>query len=129
MDSNNNSVEGRGASRCRGTVHRVRRGDTLYSIARMYNVRVADIIRANPFVNIYNLQAGDELCIPTGNTGNNPPAGFVPYVVRPRDTLSSILRSTNSTYEELARFNQVLADLTVPAGTVLLVPAKIQPRS
>lgn len=39
-------------------------GDTLYLLGKKYQVSVAAIMYANPFVDIYNLQVGDELCIP-----------------------------------------------------------------
>lgn len=50
--------------RCRGIVHQVQRGDTLYAMSRHYGVPVGEIISANPFINIYNLRIGQEICIP-----------------------------------------------------------------
>lgn len=49
---------------CRGVIHVVQKGDTLYQLGKFYNVSVGQLIFANPFVDIYNLQVGDELCIP-----------------------------------------------------------------
>ncbi len=49
---------------CRGIIHVVREGDTLYLLSRKYHVPLLQIMYANPFVDIYNLQIGDELCIP-----------------------------------------------------------------
>ena len=49
---------------CRGIIHVVRDGDTLYRLSRTYHVPLIEIMYANPFVDIYNLQVGDELCIP-----------------------------------------------------------------
>ncbi|WP_455714303.1 LysM peptidoglycan-binding domain-containing protein [Anaerosporobacter sp.] len=70
---------------CRGIVHVIRRGDSLYSISRRYNVPLALIMRANPYVDVYNLQIGDEICVPTNNMGGignigtgNRPSGTVP---------------------------------------------------
>lgn len=50
--------------RCNGNWHVIRAGETLYSISRMYNVPVAEIMRANPYVNVYNLRINDRICIP-----------------------------------------------------------------
>ena len=50
--------------RCYGFTHVIRKGDTLYKLSKQYNVKVSALILANPFVNIYNLQVGDEICIP-----------------------------------------------------------------
>ncbi len=51
---------------CPGLIHVVKQGDTLYKISRYYHVTVSDILLANPYVNVYNLKIGDELCIPVG---------------------------------------------------------------
>lgn len=44
--------------------HVIRKGDTLYRLSREYGVKVSALMMANPFVDIYNLRIGDELCIP-----------------------------------------------------------------
>ena len=49
---------------CPGLIHVVKEGDTLYKISQYHHVSVTDILLANPYVNVYNLQIGDELCIP-----------------------------------------------------------------
>lgn len=51
---------------CPGLIHVVKEGDTLYKISQYHHVSVTDILLANPYVNVYNLQIGDELCIPVG---------------------------------------------------------------
>lgn len=106
---------------CRGQVYKVEKGDTLYSISRKYNLRVRDLMQANPFVNVYNLQVGEELCIPVA-AGGRPSPGTRPYVVRREDTVLSILQQNNITFSELARLNRSVAVLKIPAGTVLLIP-------
>lgn len=50
---------------CRGMVHIIENGDTLYNLGKKYHVSVSQLMFANPYVNVYNLQIGDELCIPT----------------------------------------------------------------
>ena len=52
---------------CNGIVHTVRKGDTLYSLSRQYNVPLVMILRANPYVDVYNLGIGMRLCIPAKN--------------------------------------------------------------
>lgn len=51
-------------------IHVVVRGDSLFSLARRYDVRVADIIGANSHRSPLRLYVGDELLIP------NPGSGF-----------------------------------------------------
>ena len=65
---------------CTGIIHVVKEGDTLYKIGKMHGVSVSALMYANPYVNIYNLQVGDELCVPVYNMpwngGTEPqPAG------------------------------------------------------
>ena len=45
-------------------VHIIEKGDTLYELARKYDVKLFDIMRLNPYLNVYNLQIGDEVLIP-----------------------------------------------------------------
>ncbi|MCH5252625.1 MAG: LysM peptidoglycan-binding domain-containing protein [Lachnospiraceae bacterium] len=49
---------------CNGMVHVIKQGDNLYQLSRMYRVPLALILRANPYVDVYNLQPGQEICIP-----------------------------------------------------------------
>ena len=60
---------------CEGRVHVIEEGDTLYQLSRRYNVPLALILRANPISDVYNLQIGDEICIPTmvGRPPQMPP--------------------------------------------------------
>ena len=63
---NDQDVEASAANydRCIGFEHVIKKGDTLYKISKQYNVKVSALILANPYVNIYNLQVGDTICIP-----------------------------------------------------------------
>lgn len=54
---------------CDGMTHTVKQGETLYSLSRQYNVPLAIILRANPYIDVYNLQTGDTICIPVRNQG------------------------------------------------------------
>lgn len=59
--------------KCNGIVHTIRRGDTLYLLSRHYNVTINEIMRANANVNVYNLQVGDQICIPVRRPTPTPP--------------------------------------------------------
>ena len=48
------------------TFYIVRRGDTLGKIAKAFQVRLADIMAINGITNADDIQAGQELQIPTG---------------------------------------------------------------
>lgn len=49
---------------CNGMVHVIKQGETLYQLSRRYRVPLPLILRANPYVDVYNLQVGQEICIP-----------------------------------------------------------------
>jgi hypothetical protein len=49
---------------CRGFYYVIKKGDTLYKLSKTFGVSVSDIMMANPYINIYNLQVNDEICIP-----------------------------------------------------------------
>ena len=50
--------------KCMGFLHTVEKGDTLYTLSRRYRVPLWALLYANPYINVYNLQVGDEVCIP-----------------------------------------------------------------
>lgn len=49
---------------CNGMIHVIKQGDNLYQLSRKYRVPLALILRANPYVDVYNLKIGQEICIP-----------------------------------------------------------------
>lgn len=53
---------------CNGITHTIKQGDTLYSISRKHKVPLAMILRANPYVDVYNLKVGDTICVPVDNS-------------------------------------------------------------
>lgn len=71
--------------RCNGNFYTIKAGDTLYSISRMYNVPVAEITRANPYINVYNLRINDRICIPDRRMPQQPPMRPMPYPEMPDD--------------------------------------------
>lgn len=49
---------------CDGTLYTVVAGDTLYMIAKRFEVSLNDIIRANPSIDPYDMRIGTNICIP-----------------------------------------------------------------
>ena len=104
---------------CKGVIHRVIKGDTLYRLSKMYGVRLIDIMKENPYVNVYNLQVGDEICIPT-EIYHEEERRY--YTSREGDTIGSIIRNLRTDVEELMEYNSELYDLKVPVGTLIRIP-------
>ncbi|MDD6070188.1 MAG: LysM domain-containing protein [Clostridiales bacterium] len=121
MQMGNNTPE-RGPVRCRGYVHVIEEGDTLYKLARKYDVKLFDIMRLNPYVNVYNLQIGDEICIPT-----MPARPEKTYVVNEGDTISDVSKAFGVSFDVLAKNNPALLDVELPEGLILRMPL-VMPR-
>lgn len=49
---------------CKGTPYTVKKGDTLYLIAKAYRIPLNALMDANPDIDPYNMYVGMEICIP-----------------------------------------------------------------
>ena len=54
---------------CDGVTHAIKQGETLYSLSRQYKVPLAILLRANPYIDVYNLKTGDTICVPVKRQG------------------------------------------------------------
>lgn len=99
---------------CKGKVHIIKQGDTLYRLAKMYDVKLFDIMRLNPYVNVYNLQIGDEICIPVSDTVHEKT-----YVVNAGDTMKDVLNFFQTSFDDLVRENKSLLEVKLPEGMVI----------
>ncbi len=122
MPNMENNNERRPSPVCRGYVHVVKDGDTLYKLARQYDVKLFDIMRLNPYINVYNLQIGDEICIPS-----TPARPERTYVVNAGDTIQRVLRALDVDFDTLVRWNPMLMDVELPEGLIITLPL-VQPR-
>jgi membrane-bound lytic murein transglycosylase D len=99
-----------GLSSASGGVHKVRRGDTLWSIAQKYGMTVEEICQANSITANTRIYPGQSLDIPTSQTTSAsvlPGSEFVTYVVKAGDTLWDIAKSFNTTINQIMRDNDV----------------------
>ena len=108
--------------KCNGIVHTIKKGDTLYQLSRYYNVTINEIMRANANMNVYNLQVGDEICIPT-----MPARPEKTYVVNEGDTISDVSKAFGVSFDVLAKSNPALLDVELPEGLILRMPL-VMPR-
>lgn len=124
--------------------HTVRRGDTVASVARRFNVSRADLAQANRISVTSRLRAGEELLIPRSPTPllSQRPSEIrlakaaqkdegtrkLTYRIRRGDTLSSIARQFNVTVEDLKAWNR-LRGTRLAAGDTLSVRAPETPRA
>ncbi len=96
--------------------HRVRRGESIGTIAALYGVRQADLVRWNPQLSAGVVKAGEQLVIyvePQGKGSARATPGTVNrlpkwYTIRPGDTLYSIARRFGVNVEEILAKNKSL---------------------
>ncbi len=108
---------------CKGTIHKVVAGDTLYKISKLYGVRLVDLLKENPYVNVYNLQPGDEICVPTEIYEEREERRY--FTARTGETLKSITEETGADIQRLFEYNKELMDMRIPLGTIIRIPPEI----
>lgn len=85
-------------------VYVVKKGDSLYSIARKYNTTVDELKRINNLSND-NLYIGQKLKVPTVKEETD-----TIYIVKPGDSLYAISRKFNLPVSEIKRINNLNSD-------------------
>ena len=124
-------------------MHHVKKGETLYSIARVYEVTEEEIRKLNPEINELGLQADMVIGIPfvqkdenveivekekeveikiDGESGD----GYVVYTVEKSEKTKRLLRRLNVSEEEFRQLNPSVGS-RVFVGQKVLIPTKIAP--
>ena len=99
--------------------HRVRRGDTVYLLAKEYGTTTGNILQLNPSItDVRNIQIGSMLTIPI------PPKNSFIYVVRPGDTVYRIAQNNSLNVEDIMKYNYIESDYTLYPGQQLVIIKK-----
>ncbi|MBM3872144.1 MAG: LysM peptidoglycan-binding domain-containing protein [Verrucomicrobia bacterium] len=105
--------------------HVVVRGDSLWTVARRYNLTVAEVAEANRLSPSATLAVGQKLLVPAPKraAATTAPSGDDArvHVVKGGDTLGTIARQHGTTIATLKRLNGLKSDL-VRVGQRLTVP-------
>lgn len=104
--------------------HRVNRGETLFSIGRLYNVNPWAIARANRLYNPHRIYVGQWLYIPTGPPYYASSQCGSYYVVRYGDTLFRIGRMYGISPWRIAAANGIYNMNYIWAGQRLYIPCQ-----
>ncbi len=99
----------------------IKSGDTFYKLAQRYNTTVEAIMEANPGVDPNNLQIGQVICIPTGDSGKCP-AGTMPYTIKSGDTFYKLAQRYNTTVEAIMEANPGVDPNNLQIGQVICIP-------
>jgi membrane-bound lytic murein transglycosylase D len=123
-------VDSRNRSRTVSAVHVVRRGDSLWSIAKRHDMDVITLARLNRIDPTDTLRAGQKLKLHADSEGGaqvttSADGKRVTYIVRRGDTLSGIARTLRVSVPDLREWNK-LSGSVIRAGQKLVafVPSR-----
>lgn len=119
------------------TSYTVKKGDTLYSISRAYQITVAELCAANNFSQSDILKVGKKLIIPAANISNAAALSSAPvsnekpvspspsqtysYVVKKGDTLYGISKKFNMNLSELISLNNMQENVLKAGQTIRVI--------
>ncbi len=119
-------------------IHRVRRGETLYSISRRYGISIPTIVKANGIANRHILQIGQRLRIPIPSSGvatrqeatpSSPGSKQIYYTVRSGDNLSEISEAHDVGLSQLRSWNGLRPGSSyIRVGQKLVIYTTTRPR-
>jgi len=104
-------------------IHKVLKKETLYSISKIYDVKIEDIIKINPGSEI-KIKKGMELIIPDKKVQiKKTPVilEFIEHIVLSKETLYSISKLYNIDIEEIIKYNPS-TEKKLKKGYILMIP-------
>lgn len=113
--------------------HAVKEGETIESIAKLYRVTPADILKLNPEAkkgvkpNTIIIIPGDTTGTPAQNETKNPvtitqEVRFIKHKVKRKETLYGIAKQYNITEEDIKRYNKDLYSRQLEKGEKIDIP-------
>jgi murein DD-endopeptidase MepM/ murein hydrolase activator NlpD len=102
-----------------GGAYTAQEGDTVYAVAKSFNVALRDLIQANRLTAPYELTPGQTLTIPPRRT----------HVVQAGDTVYGVSRQYGIDQSSLIRLNGLGSPYIIRVGQRLLLPASIEAAS
>jgi LysM repeat protein len=128
-----------GISFAEETVHTVKKGETIYSIALSYGVSTDALVKLNNITDPAKLKAGQKLTIPeklvvTPPVRSSAPASdvkldYTEYTAIRNDTLFGIARKNNVPLSDLLSYNGLSTSYILKTGDKLRIPLPSTPLS
>ena len=105
-------------------MYTVKKGDSLYSIAKKYNTSVNEIMKLNYLTNT-NLSVGQVIRIPEFyfDMDNMSLPNYINYTVKKGDTLYSIAKNNNIDINTLRKDNALVSDV-LSVGQIIRIRLK-----
>ena len=103
-------------------LHTITKGQSLYSIASMYNVTTADIIKLNPGSS-EQIKAGERLKIPQKNAGSGQQTF---HTIQAGETLYKLTQRYGVTAQHICKANLGLSAENFRIGQVIVIPAQTE---
>jgi LysM repeat protein len=117
-------VVGVGLAEGADPAHVVRRGDTLYSLARRYDTTVSAIARANGLRNPNWIYVGQRLVIPGTTSASSYSSSGSVHVVQRGENLYRIALQYGTTVQALASANNLSSTSLIYVGQRLAIPGR-----
>ncbi len=111
--------------------HTVERGQTVYSIAKMYDVKVSDIYRLN-IGSDEAIKAGDKLKIPQKNTTvkstpkTDKDNDYIYHTIQTKETLYGVSKKYGVSGENIIEANPGLSHETFSIGKTIRIPTDVK---
>src|SRR5690606_17251132 len=103
-------------------MHLVQRGETIFSLAKLFGVSEDELYISNPSLQTEGLKVGSFIFIPQkGNSKAVIQDGFIEHTVKPGETVYSITKRYKISFADLLKHNPELQN-GLKAGMVLKIP-------
>jgi len=113
---------------CPGTTYIVQPGDTLFKIARQFEIKLSDLLLHNPGIkNPWNLKVGTELCIPFGPPPLYKSIELLDKTGKPLPKEGNFIKLAAKTTVKVTFYNKVthLYLMLTPTGTATFTLTKL----
>src|SRR5699024_4636522 len=113
-------------SKCpEGTIsYTIKKGDTLYNLAKENNTTVEEILKVNPDLRPNSLKIGETICMPKEEDDTIPECDGLYYIVKPGDTLYAIANECNVSIRDIIGANLNLDPDRLMVGQLICIPNK-----